>query len=500
VHPLDGYNCALLANVRPDGWTNPRPHGRYNLVVVGAGTAGLVTAAGAAALGARVALVERHLLGGDCLNYGCVPSKALIRCARAAAEARDAAKFGVRVPGPVEVDFAAVMERMRRLRAQISPHDSATRFRDLGVEVFIGQARFTGRDTIEVDGQTLQFARACIATGTRPAEPPIAGLKEAGYLTNETLFSLTDLPRRLAIVGGGPIGCEMAQAFARFGSRVYQIEKSGRVLSRDDPEAAAIVQRSLQDDGVEFLFESQVAKIRAAGTEKRLVVRGGDQRECEIVVDEILLAIGRAPNVEGLGLDTAGIEFDSKSVIVNDFLQTTNPDVYAAGDICSQFKFTHMADALARIVIQNSLFFGRKRASALTVPWSTYTDPELAHVGLSEREAQERGIRIETIRIELAEVDRAVLDGEEGGLLKLHVKKGTDRIVGATLAAWHAGEMISEITLAMTAHVGLRKIAQVVHPYPTQAEAIRKAADTYNRRRLTPGVRKLFESVLRWRR
>ena len=501
VRPRDEHDRVLLTHVRPPDWVNPVPRGRYNLVVIGAGTAGLVTAAGAAGLGAKVALVERHLMGGDCLNVGCVPSKALIRCARAAAEARAAREFGVRVGGPVEVDFAAVMERMRRLRAAISPHDSASRFRELGVDVFLGEARFSGRETVEVGGRTLSFARACIATGTRAAEPAIPGLAEAGYLTNETVFSLTELPRRLAVVGGGPIGCELAQTFARFGSRVVQIEKAGRVLGRDDPEAAAIVQRSLERDGVELLLQSQATEVRASGAEKRLIVRGPEQRERELVVDEILVAVGRTPNVEGLGLETSGVEFDRKSgVQVNEFLQTTNPQVYAAGDVCSRYKFTHVADAHARIVIQNALFFGRKRASALTVPWCTYTEPELAHVGLSDGEAEELGVRVETIRVALSDVDRALLDGEEQGLLKVHVKKGTDRIVGGTLVARHAGEMISELTLAMTAGVGLKKLAQVIHPYPTQAEALRKAADAYNRGRLTPGLRRLLESFLKWRR
>lgn len=499
VQPFDEHNQALLENVHPPQWVNPVPQGRYNLVVIGAGTAGLVTAAGAAGLGAKVALIERQLLGGDCLNVGCVPSKALIRCARAAAEVRAAHHYGVRVPKEIEVDFPAVMRRMRRLRAQISPHDSAERFRRLGVDVFLGHARFTGSDTIEVAGQTLRFSRACIATGARPSVPSIPGLAEAGYVTNETLFSLTSLPKRLAILGAGPIGCEMAQTFARFGSQVFLLIQPGhRLLSRDDAEAADIVQRQLQRDGVRFVVGSLMEMRRGAEGELLRIQTVGSRRD--LAVDEILVSTGRAPNIEHLGLEAAGVAFDARGVRVNDFLQTTNPRIYAAGDVCSPYKFTHAADAMARIVIQNALFFGRGRVSALTVPWCTYTDPELAHVGLSSEEAEKRGIRIETIRVPLSDVDRAVLDGETDGLLKIHLRAGMDRILGATLVARHAGEMISELTLAMVAGKGLRTLARTIHPYPTQAEIIRKAADAYNRGRLTPRVKRLLDWILAWRR
>ncbi len=491
VLPEDESNRLLLSHVHPPGWPNPTPSGRYNLVVVGAGTAGLVSAAGAAGLGAKVALVERHLMGGDCLNVGCVPSKALIAAARAAADARRAGALGVRVAG-VEVDFAAVMERMRRLRSQLAPNDGAERFSKLGVDVFLGEGRFLGPSTLEVDGRRLEFARAVIATGARAAALPIPGLEEAGYLTNETLFELTELPRRLAVIGAGPIGCEMAQAFCRLGSEVTLLEAEPHALPKEDADAAAIVARQLSADGVRLVLCGHVTRVERRGPEVVLDCDAGGQH-ARLACDAILLAVGRAPNVEGLGLESAGVAYGRQGVTVDDYLQTTNPRIYAAGDIASRHQFTHTADALARIVLTNALFLGRKRASALHVPWCTYTSPEVAHVGLYEHEAVARGQQVTTITVPMREVDRAVLDGEEDGFLRVHLKKGTDRILGATLVAARAGDLISEVTVAMAAGRGLGAIGAVIHPYPTQAEVLKKAADAYNRSRLTPRVRRLFE-------
>lgn len=497
LQPYDMHNRVLLENVRPPDWVNPEPSGRYNLIVIGAGTAGLVTAAGAAGLGARVALIERALMGGDCLNVGCVPSKALIRCARAFAEVRDTGRFGVRVPEGAAVDFPAVMERMRKLRAGISPNDSAKRFRKLGVDLFLGEAGFTGRDTVEVAGKTLRFAKACIATGARAVTLPIPGLAEAGYLTNETLFSLTELPKRLAVIGAGPIGCEMAQTFARFGSKVTLLEVGPHILGREDRDAAARVEQALGRDGVEVRCSVKIVKVSTDGSQKLIELEGNET----VSVDQILIGVGRAPNVDGLGLERAGVEFDTKQgVKVNDRLQTTNRSIYAAGDICSAYKFTHTADFAARIVIQNALFFGRAKASALTVPWCTYTDPEIAHVGMYAHDAEKKGIAVDTITVELSDVDRAILEGADDGFLKIHVKRGSDRILGATLVASHAGEMISEVTLAMVNRIGLGAFGKTIHPYPTQAEVFRKAGDAYNRTRLTPKVKTLFKTILRWRR
>ena len=500
IQPWDEFNQDLVSHVRPSQWTNPKPHPRYNLVVIGAGTAGLVCAAGAAGLGARVALVERDFLGGDCLNFGCVPSKALLRAGRAAAAVRDAGEYGVHVPDGTSVDFGQVMERMRRLRASIAPNDSAQRFRSLGVDVFLGAGRFVDPHAVEVGGERLNFVKAVIATGARAAAPPIEGLDTVRYLTNETVFSLTELPKRLAVVGTGPIGCEMAQAFARFGSEVLLIESSRGLLPREDRDAAEFVRQALAKDGVKFLCCGKELKV--SGTEGgRIRLLSNAKDGCyDEVVDELLIAVGRKPNVEGLGLDAAGVAFSGSGVQVDDNLRTANPDIFAAGDVCSSFQFTHAADFMARTVLRNALFKGRAKVSALTIPWCTYTEPEIAHVGLGAHEAAEKGIAVDTFTRELREVDRAILEGSTDGFVRVHVRKGSDKIVGATVVASNAGDMISEISLAMTAGLGLGKIASTIHPYPTLGEAIRQVADAYNRSRLTPFVKSLFTCWLSWQR
>ena len=499
AQPLDEHNRLLVSNVHPPDWVNPEPQGRYHMVVIGGGTAGLVTALGAAGLGARVALAERNLMGGDCLNSGCVPSKALIRAAHAAASVRDAGQFGVRLsPEDVEFDFAAAMERMRRLRAGISAHDSAARLKGLGVDVFLGQAEFCGPRRLRVGESLLDFSKACVATGTKAAVPPIPGLHEANPLTNETVFTLTEMPRRLAVIGAGPIGVEMAQSFARFGSDVTLIEGAEGVLIREDRDAAGIVQKALERDGIKVALSTKVTAVVVDGDETVIAGESSDGELAEFRVDRVLVAAGRVPNVSGLGLDEAGIRFDERlGVTVDDRLRTSNRHVYAAGDICSAYKFTHTADAMARIVIRNALFFGKAKFSALAIPWCTYSDPELAHVGLTEREANEKGIAIDTYRTEMSAVDRAVLESETEGFVKIHCKHGTDTILGATVVARHAGEMISEVTSAMAAGTGLGTIANTIHPYPTQAEAIRKTADAYMRTRLTPRAQRLLRGILR---
>ncbi len=497
VLPLDAHNQELITNVRPPGWRNPEPFPRYHLVVIGAGTAGLVTAAGAAGLGAKVALIEKHLLGGDCLNVGCVPSKCVIRSSRVAGDLLEAANLGFRVPGVVEADFPAVMERMRRLRARISHHDSAQRFSGLGVHVFLGEGRFTGPDSVDVGGRTLRFKKAVIATGARAAHPRIDGLAEAGFLTNETVFSLTERPRRLAVIGGGPIGCELAQAFRRLGSEVTLFHHAAHILNREDAGAAEIVQQAFLREGIRLVLESEPVRVEKGPSGKVITFtakRGGGS----VDVDEILIGAGRVPNIEGLGLEAARVACDAKKgVDVDDRLRTSNPRIFAAGDVCMEWKFTHAADAAARIVIQNALFLGSKRLSALAIPWCTYTDPEIAHVGLNERDAAARGIEVDTFTRHFSEVDRAIADGEEDGFVKVHAKKGTGRILGATIVARHAGEMLNEITLAMVNGVGLGKLSSVIHPYPTQAEAIRQVGDLFNRTRLTPAVKKILGWWLR---
>jgi pyruvate/2-oxoglutarate dehydrogenase complex dihydrolipoamide dehydrogenase (E3) component len=499
IIPSDTHNQALVRYTHPSEWQNPIPSGRYNLVVIGAGTAGLVSAAGAAGLGAKVALIERHLLGGDCLNYGCVPSKALIRAARSVAEVARAADFGVQVPAGSRVDFPAVMERMRRLRADLSRHDSAERFSKLGVEVYLGDARFVGPTTIEVAGQRLEFAKAVIATGARAADSSVPGLAEVGYLTNETVFSLTELPPRLLVLGAGPIGCELAQTFGRFGSEVHLIQRGPKIMPREDPDAAAIVQQRFEREGIRLHLGVKVIRAEKSEKGKRLVGEC-DGREWSQEGDAILVGVGRKANVEGLNLEVAGLAYDANGVHVDDHLRTTNRRVFAAGDICSTYKFTHAADAMARIALQNALFFGRKRMSRIVIPWCTYTDPEVARVGLTEDEARQRGISVDSFTVPLDEVDRAVLDGETEGFARIHVRRGTDRIVGATLVSAHAGEMMGEITLAMTRDIGLGAIAANIHSYPTQAEAIKKLGDLYQRSRLTPQVASILRTILKWRR
>ena len=510
LEPLDDHNARLKSNVHPGDWTNPTPDGPYNLVVVGAGTAGLVTAGIAAALGAKTALIERGLMGGDCLNVGCVPSKALIRSARCAAEVRDAAGFGVNVEG-YSVDFPKIMERMRSLRAQISPNDSAARFRDhYGADVFIGDATFTGSDSLNVvgdDGGTreLKFAKAAICTGARAAAPPIPGLEEAGSLTNETVFSLTELPESLIVLGGGPIGCELAQCFARFGSRVTLLERGERILSHDEPDAAAVVRTSLERDGVDVRTGAEADRVEATADRKRVHLKGGGTVEGS----HLLVGIGRKPNVDGLGLEAAGVKYDEKTgVAVDEQLKTSNPKIYAAGDVCFRLKFTHAADFLARTLIRTGVaprvpLVGGASTDELVIPWCTYTSPELAHVGLTPEQANAEGIEIETYEQPFDEVDRAILespDGKPPGFARVHCKKATDQVVGATVVSESAGEMISQFSLAMTRGIGLGGFAATIYPYPTQAEAVRKLGDAYNRGKLTPTAKTAFGVWFKWKR
>lgn len=503
--PHDRYNQDLVAHVHPPDWVNPQPPAAtYDLVVIGGGTAGLVVAAGAAGLGVglKIALIERHLMGGDCLNVGCVPSKCLIRSSRVVAEMRDALPFGIHPPAEINVDFPAVMERMRRLRAGISPHDSVERFRKLGIDVFLGQGEFINQNTIAVGESMLRFKKAAIATGARAAQLSIPGLEAARYLTNETVFSLTERPNRLAVIGGGPIGCELAQVFRRLGSAVVLFHKGGQILDKEDPEAAELVQQEFLREGIQLVLQAQLEQVNKtpSGKEIHFVAQGQEQR---ILVDEILVGAGRAPNVEGLNLEAVGVEYDAhKGVAVNDYLQTTNPRIFAAGDICMDWKFTHAADAAARIVIRNALFspfgLGRSKLSSLVMPWVTFTDPEVAHVGLYEHEAQAQGIAVDTIKIAFDDVDRAIADGEEAGFVKILHKRGSDEIVGATIVARHAGEMISEVTLAIVGKKGLNTLSSTIHPYPTQAGALKQAADAYRYTQLTPRTQTLLRLLTRF--
>lgn len=495
--PQDEHNRKLELQVHPPNYKNPTPTGKYNLAVIGAGTAGLVTAAGAAGLGAKVALIERALLGGDCLNFGCVPSKGIISAARAAAAVNNASQFGIRVPPGATVDFAAAMNRMRKLRSEISRHDSVQRFLNLGVDVFFGQAEFVDKNTIRVADKKIRFSKAIICSGARASIPSIPGLEKTPHLTNETLFSLTKLPKRLGIVGAGPIGCEMAQTFARLGSQVCLIGSERGILPKEDRKASEIIAASLAQDGVHILGHGRELQISKDRQGIRLKVEN-PQHGYHVIVDQLLVAAGRTPNIERMNLEKASVEYSKKGVHINDYLQTSNPRIYAAGDVCSSYQFTHAADFMARAVIRNALFHGRIRHSKLVIPRCTYTSPEIAHVGLTSAEASAQGSN--TFTQPFSSIDRAILERQTNGMACVYVKKGSDHILGATIVAANAGDIISTFTMAITHNIGLSAVANTIFPYPTQAEAIHKLGNQYNRTKLTPCVKKLFRQWLAWNR
>jgi len=457
-----------------------------------------LAAQAAAGWGAKVALIERNRLGGTCLNTGCIPSKTIIRTSRLYADMRNAEAFGAHAPKTITVDFAAAMTRTRHVRARLSRSVSAEILSAAGIDVYFGAARFAGRNAVVVAGETLRFKKALIATGARPLIPSIPGLAEARYLTHESVFDLTECPQRLLVIGGGPLGCEMAQAFCRFGSQVTIVQKEPMFLRQEERDAAQILSDSFARDGIDVRLNTEVLRVRKEGTEM-LVDLVNDDYTSTVAVDHILVGIGRSPNVQSIGLETAGVRYHTDDgVQINDFLQTTNSNIYAAGDVCLEHKFMHIEDASARIVVRNALFWGRERVSALTIPWCTYTDPEIAHVGMYVREATRGGIPVKTFTIPMHDVDRAVADGEEEGFVKIHVKEGTDIIVGATVVARHAGEIINNISLAICSHIGLRRLSRVIYPYPTQAAAIKMAADSYNMPRWTPARRWLLRRWLAW--
>jgi pyruvate/2-oxoglutarate dehydrogenase complex dihydrolipoamide dehydrogenase (E3) component len=485
----------LLVNVRPAAWRNPTPRSKYHLLVIGAGPGGLVAARAAAALGVEVALIERHELGGDCLNYGCIPSKALIRTARAMADMRDAARYGAAAGAPAALDFGVVMARMQRARVRISRSDSAESLAREGIALFFGHARFVAPDAVDVDGMRLRFKKALIATGSRSLLPDIPGLAEAGFLTNETVFKLQSLPESLLVIGGGPLGCELAQTFARFGSRTLISHREPLFLPKEERDAAQMVAGALSRDRVEIHLDTTVTHVRMDG-ERKVVQLLNQGNTATTVVDQILTGIGRMPAVQGLELEAAGVAYDAESgVHVDDFLRTSNPRIFAAGDVCLEHQFTNTAVASARIAVKNALFLGRERMSALTTPWCTYTDPEIAHVGMYVEQARQRRIPVKTFTIPMHEVDRAIVDSEDEGFVKIHVRDGSDHILGATIVARNASEMINSVSLAMVAGIGLRDLAKVIHAYPTQGEGIRQAADAYVGTLITP---RLLGVARRW--
>ncbi len=481
ARPPDVNRRDLLLYARPPGWVNPVPAAPYDLIVLGAGPAGLTAASMAAQRGAKVALVERNLLGGVSLQTGSVPSKALISAAHFYTTMQNAEKMGAVLPDVIQKGFGGAMERMRRLRTRLAQYQSAERLTLAGIDLYFGAARFTGRDALMVDATPLRFAKMLIATGARPKPNVIPGIEEAGYCTTENIFDLEERPRRLLVIGGGPTGCELAQTFCRLGSHVVIAQDEPKFLPREERDAAQILSESLARDGVEIHLNTRVVAVRAGAGGEKLADLLADEQLNTLTVDHILAGVGRTPNVEDLGLGTAGIDCDGQGIRVDDFQCTANPLVYAAGDVCLEHRFAHVAEASARVAVANALFGGQERMSALTIPWCTYTDPEIAHVGLYVSEARDRSIPVRTFTVMMQDTDRAMLDGQEQGFVKVHVRDGSDEVIGATIVAAHAGEMINEITLAIDARIGLSTLAKIIHAYPTQASAIKMAADAYVR-------------------
>lgn len=468
----------------------------YNVVVIGAGPAGLVTAAASAGLGARVALVEAARMGGDCLNTGCVPSKALLACARLASRMRRAAEFGIDAPPP-QVDFTRVMRRVRERRARIEPHDSQERMESLGIDVFRGHGRFVSARELEVDGRRLRARHFVIATGSRPALPPIEGLAEAAPLTTDTVFdTLDERPARMILLGGGAVGCELGQAFAALGVKVTILEVLPRLLSREEPEAAEIVRRRLEEDGARVLAGVRVQRIVRRNGVVSATVEG---QPAPIEAEAVLVAAGRVPNVEDLGLEAAGVAHGPRGVQVDAHLRTSQPSIWAAGDVIGGPQFTHVADHHARVLVRNLVFpLLKAKVDMGVVPAAVYTSPEVARVGRTEEEARREGGALDVIVKPLDAVDRAVVEGDETGFAKVLVRDG--RIAGATLVAEHAGELIHELALAMKQGLGLGAVSSLVHAYPTLAELARKVADEHQRGRLTPRRRKALAWLFEKRR
>lgn len=480
----------------------PRPRWfQYNLVVIGAGSGGLVSAYLAAAVKAKVALIEQHRMGGDCLNTGCVPSKTLLRSARLLAQVRRAPEFGCKLV-PIEFDFAEVMERVQRVIRTVAPHDSVERYTGLGVNCIMGTARITTPYTVEVNGLTLTTRNIVIATGARPFVPPIPGLAEVGYLTSDNIWELRELPPRLVVLGGGPIGCELAQAFARFGSEVTQVEKRPRLLSREDAEIAELVARRLQAEGVRVWTDHQLREFRLVDGRKWLI---GEQagREVKLEFDQVLVAVGRVANTQGYGLEELGIRLTPSGTIeVNEYLQTVYPNIYAVGDVAGPYQFTHTAAHQAWFATVNSLFgrFRKFKVDYSVIPWATFTDPEVARVGLNEQEAQAQGIPYEVSLYPLDDLDRAIAEEEAHGLVKVLTVPGKDRILGVTIVGTQAGDIITEYVTAMRHGLGLNKILGTIHIYPTLAEANKYAAGVWKRAHAPAGLLRWVERYHRWLR
>src|SRR5213080_1561576 len=473
--------------------------GIYNIVVIGAGTAGLVTAAGTAGLGGRVALIERNLMGGDCLNFGCVPSKALISSARLIQQIRESEKWGLDPQSPQFV-FEKIFERMRARRAKIAPNDSQERFESLGVDVFHGEARFVSPHEVEVNGQRLRAKNFVIATGSRAVIPKIEGIDSVPYFTNETIFDeLEEKPESMIVLGGGPIGCELAQTFCRLGTQVTMIQRGDQLLAREDRDVAEFLERRLIDEGVRIIKNVDARSVATTDAGKIALEfldrQPGRLAERTFFADALLIAIGRNPNLQSLDLKSAGVDVNEAGLCVNDYLQTSQRHIYGVGDVIGPFLFTHMADAQARVVVRNILVpfqFLRQKMDYSVVPWCTYVDPEIAHVGLAEKEAKQKNVDYDLFVVPLEDVDRAVVESEDAGFAKVLTAKGSGKILGATIVAPHAGDLLHEFVVAIKANVGLGKISSIIHAYPTFAELARKAGDKYNKSRLTPRAKRIF--------
>ncbi|MDY0269192.1 MAG: mercuric reductase [Trichloromonas sp.] len=473
----------------------------YNLIVLGAGSAGLVTAYLAATVKAKVALIEKDRMGGDCLNSGCVPSKALLRAARLLADARRAGELGLR-DAEIPFDFAEVMARVRRVVEQVAPHDSAERYRGLGVEVIKGAARITAPHTVEVDGRSLTGRALVVATGARPFVPPLPGLNHIDYLTSDNLWNLRELPRRLVVLGGGPIGCELAQAFARFGSAVTLVELAPRLLIREDEEVSELLAARFTTEGIRVLTGHRAQQVRTDGEHHMLICEHGGETVA-IPFDRLLVAVGRAPRVEGFGLEELGVELSERGTLAADALLRTNiPSIFCAGDVAGPYQFTHVAAHQAWHAAVNALFapFKTFKVDYRVIPWATFVDPEVARVGLSEQEAKERGIPCEVTRYALSELDRALADGAPEGFIKVLTRPGSDKILGATVVGRHAGETITEFVSAMKHNLGLNRILGTIHIYPTFAEGNKATAGVWKRNHAPQGLLRWVERFHAWRR
>jgi pyruvate/2-oxoglutarate dehydrogenase complex dihydrolipoamide dehydrogenase (E3) component len=466
-----------LLKATPRSASRQRLQKPYDLIVVGAGPAGIAAAELAASLGARVALLESDRLGGTSLNTGSVPSKALIRSATLFAGMREAARLQrPEQPEPI-ADFQRVATRLRKIEGRIAGYHSASRLQRAGIDVHFGAARFVGERVLASGSRHLHFKHALVATGARPTEPKIRGLVEGSYVTSDAIFTLDKLPEHLAVVGGGALGCELAQSFCRLGSRVTIIQDEARFLPGEERDAAQILAQSMARDGVTIRLNTSVVGARIE-TNAVVLETQNYQRTAEVSADRVLISIGRTPHTHGLGLEAAGISADpERGIIVDDFLRTDSPYVYAAGDVCLPYRYTHVAERTARMAVRNALGHGRRqRYTDLTIPWCTFCSPEIAHVGLQVWEARERGIPIRTFTVMMQDVDRAITDRQEIGFVKLHVAGATDQVLGATIVASRASEMINEVCVAMSTGIGLRALADVIHIYPSQSDAIRIAA------------------------